>query len=332
MRYVSSLPEAEVITLTELMRNGKNVRARMRGHAILLSSEGFDINLIGRIFFVGRDAVSSWLTRWEELGIVGLLDEARDGRPSKLTEDEKEWVKELIEANPRAIKTVIAELEKKTGKKVSKETIKRIAKKTRLIWKRVRHSLKKKRNQADFDIAKAEIEELRRQEMSGEIDLYFFDGSGFSLSSSVPYAWQPVGQSIEIPKSKSKRINVLGFLSITNAFDSYVFEGNVDSEMIIACFEKFSLSLKKKTWIVIDNAPPHTSKLFKEKLEHWRKIGMHIKYLPPYSPELNLIEILWRFMKYSWISFSAYSCFSSLKTEIDRVLCEVGGKYKITFV
>ncbi|NNM59570.1 MAG: IS630 family transposase, partial [Legionellales bacterium] len=55
------------------------------------------------------------------------------------------------------------------------------------------------------------------------------------------------------------------------------------------------------------------------------------KYLPPYSPELNLIEILWRFMKYSWISFSAYSCFNSLKTEIERVLCEVGMKYKITF-
>jgi hypothetical protein len=34
-----------------------------------------------------------------------------------------------------------------------------------------------------------------------------------------------------------------------------------------------------------------------------------IKYLPPYSPELNLIEILWRFMKYYWLPFSAYMFF-----------------------
>lgn len=331
MKYALDLSEAEVITLTELMHNGKNARMRMRGHAILLSAKGFEMNLIGRIFFVGRDAVSSWITRWEELGIIGLLDEAREGRPSKLTEDEKKVVKELIEASPRSIKTVISELEKKTGKRVSKDTIKRIGKKTKLIWKRVRHSLKRKRNQADFDVAKAEIDELKEQERRGEIDLYFFDGSGFSLTSCIPYAWQPIGQTIEVEKSKSKRINVLGFLSITNDFDSYVFESNVDAEMIIACFNQFSLTLKKTTWIVIDNAPQHTSKLFKEQLAKWVKIGLHVKYLPPYSPELNVIEILWRFMKYSWISFSAYSCFNSLKTEIERVLCQIGTKYKIIF-
>ena len=36
----------------------------------------------------------------------------------------------------------------------------------------------------------------------------------------------------------------------------------------------------------------------------WVKRGLIIKYLPPYSPELNLIEILWRFMKYDWLPFS----------------------------
>lgn len=59
--------------------------------------------------------------------------------------------------------------------------------------------------------------------------------------------------------------------------------------------------------------------------------GLFIKYLLPYSPELNLIEILWRFIKYSWLPFSAYLDFAALKNALDAVLENVGIKYRITF-
>jgi transposase len=64
-----------------------------------------------------------------------------------------------------------------------------------------------------------------------------------------------------------------------------------------ACFEAFSKTLKKKTVVVMDNASVHTSEEFEECLSQWKKQGLIIKYLPPYSPELNLIEILWRNIK-----------------------------------
>jgi hypothetical protein len=35
------------------------------------------------------------------------------------------------------------------------------------------------------------------------------------------------------------------------------------------------------------------------------KKGLMIKYVPSYAPELKLIEILWRFLKYYWLPFSA---------------------------
>jgi len=46
-----------------------------------------------------------------------------------------------------------------------------------------------------------------------------------------------------------------------------------------------------------------------EQMPKWVQKGLIIKYLPPYAPELNLIEILWRFMQYSWLPFSAYASF-----------------------
>jgi hypothetical protein len=74
----------------------------------------------------------------------------------------------------------------------------------------------------------------------------------------VPAAIQLIYETIEIPASKSKkRLNVLGFLSQDNRFESYCFEGRVDSSVVVACFNEFCKTLTKKTVVVIDNASIH---------------------------------------------------------------------------
>ncbi|MGZ8226383.1 MAG: transposase [Methylococcaceae bacterium] len=45
--------------------------------------------------------------------------------------------------------------------------------------------------------------------------------------------------------------------------------------------------------VVLDNASIHRSDVFKEKLMGWQQCGVSLHFLPPYSPELNLIEVLW---------------------------------------
>ena len=59
--------------------------------------------------------------------------------------------------------------------------------------------------------------------------------------------------------------------------------------------------------------------------------GLIVKYLPAYSPELNLIEMLWRFIKYYWLPFSAYASFQSLVAAVEAILKGVGTDYRIDF-
>ncbi|MBE9264596.1 transposase, partial [Microcystis sp. LEGE 00066] len=68
-----------------------------------------------------------------------------------------------------------------------------------------------------------------------------------------------------------------------------------------------------------------------EKLEEWEKKNLKIFWLPTYSPHLNLIEILWRFLKYEWIEFSAYKDRKSLLAYFKKVLDNFGGEYVINF-
>jgi hypothetical protein len=121
---------------------------------------------------------------------------------------------------------------------------------------------------------------------------------------------------VEISTSThSRRLNVLGFLNKRNDLCPYVIEGKVDTSAIVECFEQFSKQVKKRTYVFLENAPIHRSQEFIRHRAKWVKRGLIIQYLPPYSPELNLIEILWRFMKYHWIPFSAYMSFQSVLSQ-----------------
>ncbi|MCK5898808.1 MAG: transposase [Methylococcales bacterium] len=56
-----------------------------------------------------------------------------------------------------------------------------------------------------------------------------------------------------------------------------------------------------------------------------------VALLPTYSPELNLIEILWRKIKYEWLPLSASVSYSDLKESVLKILNSFGKKYTITF-
>jgi hypothetical protein len=99
----------------------------------------------------------------------------------------------------------------------------------------------------------------------------------------------------------------------------------------LKCFEHFSQQLTKRTYVFLDNASVHRSQEFIGHIAPGVQRGLIIKYLPAYAPALNLIEILWRFMKYSWIPFSAYASFSCLYQAVAQILTRFGTAYTISF-
>lgn len=151
------------------------------------------------------------------------------------------------------------------------------------------------------------------------------------MDPCIPYAWQPIGETIELPVTKGKRLNVLGFFTRDNDLTPFCVETTMTAEIVVGCFDAFSETITKKTVVIIDKAPIHTSQALLKKIPAWKKKGLLLKFLPAYSPELNLIEILWRFIKYRWLPFSAYLNFDALVAAVEEILVNVGSKYAIEF-
>lgn len=331
MIFVNELIETQTKQLTEMLKKHPTHTGRMRSQAILMSSEGWKLKEIALACRACRQTVSTWIRNWEEHGIEGLLDKSRCGRPRKLSSEQETQAIKWVEQSPRSLKNVIQQLAQQFCVRLHCATLRRLCKKHKLSWKRIRKSVKSKQNPELFEKSRQELARLIELEKQNLIDLYYFDESGFTLEPCVPYAWQPLAQTIRVTCSKSKRLNVLGFMNRKCHFQSMIFEGRITSSVVVGCIDFFAQSLKKPTYLVIDNAPIHTSDEFEENIEKWQKLGLTIVRLAPYSPELNLIEILWRKIKYEWMPFSAYDSFKALDDNLYDILANIGKKYTITF-
>ena len=198
-------------------------------------------------------------------------------------------------------------------------------------WKRMRKWLKPKQNPIDYAKLLEELKELLLQEDEGKLKLYFADESGFSLVPSVPYGWSKKGETICILSQRSKRINVFGLYSRNNELKSYLSDGTMTAEQIVAYLDDFSNSMTQPTVVVMDNATVHKARIIKEKIKEWKKLGLTIWYLPAYSPHLNLIETLWRKIKYEWLKPADYVDMETYKKAINEILENVGNSLKISF-
>ena len=152
------------------------------------------------------------------------------------------------------------------------------------------------------------------------------------MTSALPYAWQKKGQTIEVPAAKGKRINITGLINRHGDFQHQTQSGPITSKEVICLLDSFCEKIHQKTVVVLDNAPTHRSKVFLEKIKQWQEQDLYIFFLPPYSPELNKIEMLWRKIKYQWLDFDAYLSWQNLQVHLNLVLQNINQKYIFHFV
>lgn len=166
----------------------------------------------------------------------------------------------------------------------------------------------------------------------GDIDLRFGDESAFSLEPNIPYGWIKKGQQRGIPSKKGGKLNVFGLMNLTGALTSYQTTQNVNSQTVIDWIDNFAKSIQKLTIIVLDNAPWHKSQIFMDKVQEWKQIGLFIIHLPPYSPHLNPIEILWKKIKYEWLKPKDYRNKEVFHAAVNHILKNYNSEqFKIEF-
>lgn len=163
------------------------------------------------------------------------------------------------------------------------------------------------------------------------IDLFFTDECGFSLTPCIPYGWILQGKQRTIRSTKGLVANVFGLLSRNGRLKVYTTQSSIDSDFIIQCIDEVAQNLSKPTVLIMDNAPWHKSNKMVQMQKQWEQKDLYLFFLPTYSPHLNLIEILWRKIKYEWLRPQDYLSAQNLSSALSRIVKMYDNQFCINF-
>lgn len=220
---------------------------------------------------------------------------------------------------------------------MSWQTVRRLLKRLGYSYRRARKNPAQAPRPAAVRAAQKALQRLRGWAAEGVCDVVYGDESGFSLAPLLPYLWQPKGHTLGFATAcHRQRFNVLGFWQHAGKEAARLLWHGVPhaltaQDFITAVEHKLLPRLRRRTVLVLDNATLHRSRLVQEKRAAWRQSGLRLLFLPPYCPHLNLIEVLWKQIKYRWLDPSAYADFQSLCHAVTSILKLCPRQYRITF-
>lgn len=178
------------------------------------------------------------------------------------------------------------------------------------------------------------MKQCQKAARAGKIGLFYLDESGFCNIPNVQRAWNPKGKPHTADASLARqRVNVVGALDYaTGHLWHDLHTKSIRRDAVVTLIDRIAQRTPRLplTIVVLDNATIHHG-IDPEKLDDWlinhRLLLMH---LPPYSPELNPIEIVWKQAKYHWRRFATWTK-DQLLEEVQNLMANIGSTYKIGF-
>ena len=170
------------------------------------------------------------------------------------------------------------------------------------------------------------LEPLVEQAQTGKIHLFFVDAAHFVMLPFLGYLYSLTVRYIKASSGR-QRFSVLGALNaVTKEVLTITDHGYINAFSVCALLQKLhDLFLSLPIVIIMDNARYQRCALVEKTA---RTLGIQIVFLPPYSPNLNLIERLWKFVKKKALYNQYYAHYEQFHKAISNCLEQTGTTYK----
>jgi transposase len=295
------LTSDERIDLLQRHKKERDGRIRDRIKAVLAFDDGYTYSEIGRILLLDdetiRRHIKTYFTRHklkpENGGSNGYLSEAETA----------ELTTHLRNTTYLYVKNIIAYVNEKYGKEYSVSGMTKWLQEHDFRYKKPHGVPAKadKEKQASF----IEYYESLKLSLADDDVIYFADSSHPQHQTRLAYGWIKKGiRKSEKMTACQKRVNMIGAINLNGHHVESLAVDWVNAESIQAFLTQLILAnpLKKNIHLIWDNAGYHKSKKIQDFVS---KTNITLHYLPPYSPNLNPIERLWKIM-HEQVTYNRY--------------------------
>jgi transposase len=212
---------------------------------------------------------------------------------------ESDPVSHALPGHGWTLKKLCQWVECQVGRQVSRSTLRHILRAGGLSWKKCKKLLRK----ANPEKRKAFVEQFQllfERMCRDEICIVYVDEAHFHQDLELGYTWAPVGQVVWRESTSpplSARINWYGAYDFSQGRAFIWHEGKCNSEHTVQFLHRLVAWLDltdRQLFIIWDGAPWHRSQVVRVAAQ---QLGIHLIQLPGYSPDLNPIEGLWKWMR-----------------------------------
>lgn len=301
-------------------------RVQRRFEVLWLKSQQLDHGSVCRLAGVSPNTLRSYICAYIEGG-VKKLKELNFYQPVSELEDHRSTIEDYFRKHPVAtIKEAVAKIEQLTGIKRSPTQVRKYLKSIGVRLLKVGAIPSKADSDKQEAFKKEELEPRLQEAKDGTRAVLFGDAAHFVFAPFLGFLWCFTRLFVKSPSGR-KRFNVLGALDavshklISITTDTYINASSVCDLLLEIRREYVDIPVT----LVLDNARYQKCAIVFALAEH---LNIELLYLPAYSPNLNLIERLWKFVKKTCLYSKYYEDFSSFKGAISECLDKTHTKHK----
>ena len=301
-------------------------RVQRRMEVLWLKSQGLPHKQIAAIAGVSPNTVRHYLLLYKEAGLKSLQTVSFYRPQSKLI-NHRQTLESYFRGHPVAsISEAIAIIEELTGIRRSPTQVRKFLKSIGMKVRKV-GTIPSKADPDEQEKFKEEKLKPRLEEAkSGKRAVLFVDAAHFVLSAYLGFLWCFQRVFIKAPSGR-KRFNVLGafdaisheLITVTN--DTYI-NAECVCNLLLQVADRY---IGMPVTLVLDNARYQKCALVQDVAD---LLNIELLYLPSYSPNLNLIERLWKFVKKKCLYSQYYQDFVTFKTAISDCLSQTHTKHR----
>jgi transposase len=300
-------------------------RVQRKMEILWLKSHGLNHDDIAAYADVSRRTVQRYLDEYLEGGLPRLRRCPGHHPQSLLVEHESSLEEYFREHPPRSTQQARALIEQRTGVRRGLSQVRHFLKDhLGLRWRKVgaipvppKKTIEEHaREQATF--VQEELEPRLEQARQGRRQVYFVDAAHFVFAPFLGCLWCAARLFVRAASGR-KRYNVLGALdAVTHRLIRVTNFDYINAESVCALLHAVAeAAVGSPITLVLDNARYQKCALVQGVAE---SLGIELLYLPGYSPNLNLIERLWRFVRKESLNSTYYEAFEQFTTAIDQCL------------
>lgn len=305
----------------------KDKRSADRVKAIYLLGTGWTQEKVCEALMLDEGTLRYYVKRYRDGGIKELVSNYYLGGQGKLTSNEEMRLDQHLQDNLYLdAKSVAAYIEKEFGVAYGIRGATELLKRLGYVYKKPKIVPGKACPEAQRKFLK-HYARLKRK-LKSDDKILFMDGVHPQHNTVAAYGWIKKGYEKEIKSNSGRqRLNINGALDVSACKVTVTFEETLNAITVLSLLKKLRKVYKNagRLYIICDNAGYYKTKAVLLKA---KKLNIKFVFLPAYSPNLNLIERLWKFFRKKVMYNQYYEKFSDFKNAIGKFFSGGMKKYK----